>query len=74
MEKLIEEKFQEMARSHAHILENECEKVCKEYEVQPKDLIIEYLSKSEVKIIIQGAALVINHAFIIKGKDINEAI
>lgn len=50
MSELIEKKVKEIAEKHARIIEFQCEKACKEFNISPEQLIIEYHSNAEILI------------------------
>lgn len=72
--KLIEQKCLELARKHADILEEECKKVCEQYDIDQANLIIEYHSDNSIKIKIQASHFKVTNVFTYDGGEIrNEA-
>lgn len=64
MIEIIEQKAMELARKHAEILEEECKKVCEQYDVGPANLIIEYHADTSIKIKIQASHFKVTNTFV----------
>lgn len=64
----------ELAKKHAEIIETKCKQACEKFNVEPKDLILEYHGDIEIKIKIQAAHFEIKNSFQIMGEEVTQQI
>lgn len=60
---IIDDKVKEIASKHYEIIENECKEVCKRFNCNPCDLIIEFHVNTEIKIKINASNFSIVNKF-----------
>lgn len=70
---LVDEKVMEIAKQHSLIIEKECQLTCEKYKCNPEDLILEYHTSMEIKIMIQASHFVITNQFTFDDKQILNA-
>ena len=70
----IDKMAMDLAKKHAEIIEEECKKACKNFVVEPKDLILEYHGHAEIKIKIQASHFEIKNSFQIKDEEVTQQI